>query len=105
MVRLRGPVTLLRTCRPVRHEPARVVAAIMAVRSCRRVEISSTMLGHRTLQAQIKSHSVVVIPYCCACTLLKERGADAGQAARSVCTYATMVDEHKEYAINYTSIE
>ena len=76
----------------------------MAVRSCRRVE-TSAMLRHKALQAQVKSHSVVAVPHCCPCTLLKERGTDAGPAARSVCTYATMLDEHKGYAMQYTSID
>ena len=70
----------------------------MAVRSCRRVE-TSTMLRHRTLQALIEMHSAVVIPHCCACTLLKEGAPMRAKLARSVCTYATMLDEHKDDAM------
>ena len=57
------------------------------------------MLRHRKLQAQTELLSDVAIPHCCACTLLKERGTDAGQAARGVNTCATMLDKHEDYAM------
>ena len=104
MLRLRGAVTLLRACRPVRHEPARVVAAMMRLRSCRRI-ISSTMPWQKSLQFSMDTNSVLAIPHRYACISLKEGATDEGQAARPVYTYATMLDRHKEDVMKRASME